>query len=112
MDLGIRNRVALVTGASAGLGAAIALQLAQEGAIVAVAARRRDRLDEMVAACLATGAPAAAAFPFDQGDGASIESLIPSVRERFGNIDIFIANGGGPKPGTYLGVSISDWDKA
>jgi 3-oxoacyl-[acyl-carrier protein] reductase len=112
MDLGIRNRVALVTGASAGLGAAISLELAREGAIVAVAARRGDLLNKIATDAVASGASDAAAFEFDQEDSQSIDALISNVQRRFGKIDIFVANGGGPAPGTFLDVAMADWDKA
>jgi len=110
MDLGIRGRVALVTGASSGIGEAVALALAGEGVKLAVAARRRERLEGVAAEAKARGAADARAFEVDLGDSGSIQRLIVDVRSAFGDVDILVANGGGPKPGTFLDKSLADWD--
>jgi 3-oxoacyl-[acyl-carrier protein] reductase len=112
MDLRIRGRVALVTGASAGIGAACALALASEGARVAVAARRMPLLEDVVERAKGRGAPDAAAFAVDLGDETSVASLLGAVAERFGGVDILVANGGGPRPGTYRDMALHDWDTA
>lgn len=112
MDLGIRDRVALVTGASSGLGKACALALAAEGVRVAVAARRRPELDAVAAKAREAGSPDARAFTVDLAEADSIERLLRDAREAFGSIDIVIANSGGPKPGTLLQTSRDDWDAA
>ncbi len=112
MDLAIRDKVALVTGASSGLGKACALALAAEGARVAVAARRREDLEAVAAQARDAGSPEARAFTVDLTDARSIEALLRDVRDAFGGADILIANGGGPKPGTLLQTSPDDWDAA
>lgn len=112
MDLGIGGRVALVTGASSGLGKACALALACEGVRVAVAARRRDELERVCAQAREQGAPDARPFNVDLSDARSIEALLRDVREAFGTVDIFVANSGGPKPGTLTQTSPDDWDGA
>ena len=112
MDLQIRGRVALVTGASAGIGAACALALADEGARVAVAARRGALLDEIAAQALRRGAPDAAAFAVDLDSEPSVGALLHAVGERFGGVDILVANGGGPRPGAYRELHLADWDAA
>lgn len=112
VDLQIRNRVALVTGASSGLGKACALALAPEGVRVAVAARRRDRLESVAAEAREAGAPEARAFTVDLSDARSIDALLRDVRDAFGGVDILIANSGGPKPGSLVQTSPDDWDAA
>jgi 3-oxoacyl-[acyl-carrier protein] reductase len=112
MDLGIRGKIALVTGASSGLGKACALALAAEGVKVAVAARRREELEAVAAQARRAGASEARAFTLDLTDPQSIGTLLRDVREAFGGIDILIANSGGPKPGTVLQKTLDDWDAA
>jgi 3-oxoacyl-[acyl-carrier protein] reductase len=112
MDFAIRNKVALVTGASSGLGKACALALADEGVRLAVAARRPAALEAVAAEASARGAADARAFTVDLSDAASIERLVADVRAVFGQVDILVANGGGPKRGTFTEVTIDDWDVA
>ena len=112
MDLGIAGKVALVTGASSGIGAAVAEHLARQGVTLAIAARRRERLDELAARALSLGAAEARAFTVDQNEPAAMTKLVDEVRDAFGRVDIVIANGGGPKPGTFLAQTIADWDFA
>jgi 3-oxoacyl-[acyl-carrier protein] reductase len=112
MDLGIRGRTALVTGASAGIGAAVALSLAREGVRLAVAARRSAGLDSVVAEAKRVGAPDAAAFSLDLSDSDSIALALERLAREFGKPDILVLNGGGPKPGRLSEMALSDWDAA
>lgn len=112
MDLGIGDRVALITGGSSGLGKACALALAAEGARIAVAARRREELESVCVHARAQGARDARAFVVDLSDSRSIDALLRDVREAFGTVDIFVANSGGPKPGTFTQTAPDDWDAA
>lgn len=110
MDLQIKNRVALITGASSGLGQACALALAAEGARVAVAARRLPELEKTAAHARDLGAPDARPFNVDLTDSHSIDHLVRDVHDAFGGVDILIANSGGPKPGTFTQATGDNWD--
>ncbi|MCC5870356.1 MAG: SDR family oxidoreductase [Gammaproteobacteria bacterium] len=91
MDLELTGRVALVTGASRGIGRAIAQGLAAEGARLVIAARGSEALEETQRALEATGAEVLA-VPADVGDDASVTALVEKAREHFGRIDILISN--------------------
>jgi len=91
MNLELAGKVALVTGASRGIGRAIAEGLAAEGARLVIAARGAEALDETQRALEATGADVLA-VPADVGDDASVEALVEKARARFGKIDILISN--------------------
>jgi 3-oxoacyl-[acyl-carrier protein] reductase len=111
MDLGIRGKVALVTGASSGLGKACALALAAEGAAIAVCARRAAQLEEVAVQARDLGAPQARGFETDLSDSSSIDTMLRAVKQEFGRVDILIANSGGPKPGAFTKLSAQDWDE-
>ena len=91
MDLQLTGKVALVTGASRGIGRAIAEGLAAEGVRLVIAARGAEPLDETQRALEATGAEVLA-VPADVGNDASVRSLVEKARDRFGKIDILISN--------------------
>ena len=101
-----------MTGASAGIGEAVALALAAEGARLAVAARRRDLLEQVAAQARAAGAQEARAFTVDQSSAESIARLCREVEAQCGPIEILVINGGGPRPGTFSQMAPGDWDSA
>jgi len=91
MDLS--GRVALVTGASRGIGAAVAVELARRGAHVVITARTQGGLEETDDAIRAGGG-AATLLPLDLMDGVALDALGPSLFERFRRLDIMVANAG------------------
>jgi 3-oxoacyl-[acyl-carrier protein] reductase len=104
MDLGLANRVALVTGASAGLGLAIARELSQEGASVAIAARREDLLKQEAAAISAATKQRVLPVPGDVTISGEAERIARAAGEALGPIDILVANAGGP-PSTLFATT-------
>ncbi len=85
---------ALVTGASSGIGRATALALAREGADVALAARRADRLEAVADAIRADHGRTALVVPTDVSDEAAVEALVDHALDRFGGLDVAVANAG------------------
>src|SRR5581483_9867632 len=110
MNLEIAGKTALVTGASSGIGEAVAVALAREGVRLAIAARRADRLAVLADRARSLGAQDARGFVFDQSDGASIDKMLSAVRDAFGDVAIVVLNGGGPKPGRFSEAALDDWD--
>jgi 3-oxoacyl-[acyl-carrier protein] reductase len=96
MELGLQGRKALVTGASAGLGLACAQALAAEGVEVALVSRSEARLDEA-----AISIPGARTFAADVADVEQRRAMMERAEQELGQIDIVIANAGGPPPGTF-----------
>jgi len=112
VNLRINGRVALVTGASAGLSEAVALELAREGATLALAARRANLLNAVALKAEQAGAKSARGFVADFYDRDAVRRLVSDVERAYGKIDILVVNGEGPKPGSFLDMSIDDWDRA
>jgi len=107
----LEGRVALVTGASQGIGHACALALAREGASVAVAARNREKLDELVAEIAAAGGKSAAfVVVMDVSDEAQVKSGIKSALGQFGKIDILVNNAGITRDQLVMRMKRADWD--
>jgi 3-oxoacyl-[acyl-carrier protein] reductase len=108
VDLGLKNRTALVLGASGGLGGAIATALAAEGARVAVAGRSREAVDKTVAAITEAGGQAIA-LTWDLADLGAIEPNVRRVESELGPVDILVNNTGGPPPTPVAGQSAEAW---
>jgi 3-oxoacyl-[acyl-carrier protein] reductase len=96
MDLQLNGRAALVTGASSGLGLAIARELSQEGASVAMVARREDLLRKEAAEISAATSHRALPVPGDVAEKGEAERVVAAAVEVLGPIDILVANAGGP----------------
>jgi 3-oxoacyl-[acyl-carrier protein] reductase len=111
MDLGLTKSVALVTASSKGLGRATALQLAREGARVVLCARGKDALEATRDDIAALGAEVLA-LPADVSAPEAPEALVAAALKRFGQLDILVANAGGPPPGEFLSFDESAWEAA
>ena len=105
----LTNQVALVTGASRGLGKAIALALAQEGASIAAVARSEDALKETLEVIRAAG-ETAEPFALDVADGAAVEATVEKITARFEHIDILINNAGVTRDGLLARMTSEAWD--
>ncbi|MFN3742136.1 MAG: SDR family oxidoreductase [Anaerolineales bacterium] len=111
MDLGLKDKVALVTAASKGLGRAAAREFAREGAQV-VMCSRSDALDKAAEAIRAETGAQVLAVRADLTRAEDIEALVEATLREFGRIDILFANSGGPKPGNFLNLTPMDWEEA
>jgi 3-oxoacyl-[acyl-carrier protein] reductase len=106
---GLAGRIALVTGASQGIGRAVALELARAGATVALAARNEAKLSEVAAEIEAAGGEAAA-FALDVASEESIKAGARAVIERFGKVEILVNNAGITRDGLMMAMKRADWD--
>jgi 3-oxoacyl-[acyl-carrier protein] reductase len=111
MDLGLKDKVALVLGAGGGLGSAIALTLAKEGARVALADIDVAAVERVVAEITAVGGKAMA-VPFDLADRAATEARVTEVEAGFGPVDVLVNNTGGPPPTPASGQDPVLWSKS
>lgn len=102
-------RVALVTGASQGIGRACALALGKSGVSVALAARSQEKLTQVAGELSAMGV-ANAVFPMDVADEESVKSAVKAVIERFGKVDILVNNAGVTRDTLLMRMKRSDWD--
>ena len=98
MDLLLTDKTALVTGASAGIGRAIARGLAAEGVRTAIVARRTDRLESLSSDIVAAGGPAPVIVTADVMDEEAIDAIAHEAREGLGRVDILINCAGGSRP--------------
>jgi 3-oxoacyl-[acyl-carrier protein] reductase len=107
--MSLSGRVALVTGASQGIGRACALRLAQAGASVAVAARNQEKLNEVVSEINSTGGKAGA-FVIDVADEEQIKAGAKAAIAQFGKIDILVNNAGITRDQLVMRMKRADWD--
>ena len=107
--MNLSGRVALVTGASQGIGRSCALKLASAGATVAVAARNQEKLNELVAEITGAGGKAGA-FALDVSDEAQIKSACKRSIAQFCKIDILVNNAGITRDQLVMRMKRADWD--
>jgi 3-oxoacyl-[acyl-carrier protein] reductase len=106
---GVSGRIALVTGASQGIGRACALALAEGGAAIALAARNQEKLAHVAHEIEAKGGKAAA-FRMDVGSEDEVKAAIKAAIDHFGKIDILVNNAGVTKDTLLLRMKRADWD--
>lgn len=109
MNEAIKGKVVLITGGSTGLGAETARHLASRGALVAVAARRKDKLDEVVGQIAAAGGQARA-YPLDVADKGQFKAVVDAVIADFGRLDVLINNAGLMPIRPMIEVNTDEWD--
>ena len=112
MDMQLKGRTALVTGASAGIGRGIALALAAEGVKLALTARRVDRLREVAAEITAAGGPAPVLIEQDMYAEDAAQRLASEAVKGLGRVDILVNNAGGSRSFKDLHVSEAQWQEA
>ena len=106
---GVEGRVALVTGASQGIGRACALLLANSGAKVALCARNQEKLDELAGEIKSNGGDATA-FKLDVGNENEIKAVVKAVIAQYGKVDILVNNAGITRDQLVMRMKRADWD--
>lgn len=112
MDFGIKGKVALVGGASQGIGYAASAALAAEGAKVAICARREDILNEAAERLRSESGASICAIVADLSKAEDVDRVLETTRSELGEIDILVANTGGPPPGRFSNLDEAAWDAA
>ncbi|TLN23906.1 SDR family oxidoreductase [bacterium] len=112
MNLHLDGKIALVTGASQGLGYAVALALSREGARVALNSRNLDKLQKSAEAIESQTGNEVKPFAMDVADPRAADTLIDQVVNAFGGLDLLLANAGGPPAGSFETFTDDDWQHA
>ncbi len=112
MFMGIlQGRIAFISGASRGIGKAIALAFAKEGAVLGLVARDEAKLQEVAAACLSAGASSVQVKAFDIQDKEACEEGVKSFAKDAGGLDILVNNAGITRDNLLMRMGEEDWDK-
>jgi len=111
MDFGLKNKVAFVAASSQGLGRAVAMELANEGASVIICGRTQDVLAKTEAEIKSKGSPVLT-LTGDLSIAADRERIIDATLKKFSKVDILVTNTGGPPSGKFEEFNEKDWDKA
>ena len=112
MDLGLKNRVALVAASSQGLGLATAEAFAAEGCRVAMCARNEQTLQVAAEKIRKQFGAEVFAEAFDVGNPTSVSRFVAAVANKFGSVDICVTNAGGPPAKGFLAATLDDWQRA
>jgi 3-oxoacyl-[acyl-carrier protein] reductase len=112
MNLGLKDRVALVAASSQGIGRATAVAFAAEGCRVAMCARNAPTLQSAAEQIKKQHDADVLAEAFDVTDAAAVSQFVASVAQRFGSVDICVTNAGGPPAKGFLAASLEEWQRA
>jgi len=112
MDFGVKDKVAVVTGASEGLGKAIALVLGQEGARVAITARRSEQLDSAASEIRDQTGADVLAVTGDMSAKANVETFIGAVVDKWDTVHVLVNNVGRAMRGKFADLSQDEWRNA
>ncbi|MCQ3975940.1 MAG: 3-oxoacyl-ACP reductase, partial [Anaerolineae bacterium] len=112
MDLGLKDKVALVTASSKGLGWACALALAREGAKVAICARDGKALKAAADEIVMTTGSEVLAVPSDMANSRDIQQVVKETVKHFGKLQILVTNAGGPPAGNFTDFEDRQWQEA
>ncbi len=112
MDLGLKGKVALVAGASQGMGRATVLLFAREGAKVGMCARGEVALNEAAQMIRRESGGEVLAMVADMTKAEDIQRFVNQTAEHYGRLDIVVNNAGGPPPGEFMKFSDEDWSAA
>ena len=112
MNTGLQGKVAIVAGASQGMGRATAHAFAAEGAVVAMCARTEKTLQAAAAEIRKATSAEIFAQAVDVSDPSEVKQFVGEVASRFGQVNVCVANAAGPPPKTFLDISLEDWQSA
>jgi 3-oxoacyl-[acyl-carrier protein] reductase len=112
MDLQLKDKTALVTGASMGIGRAIAKALAAEGVKIAIVARRRNLLEALADEIAGAGGAKPIVFETDVMQDGAVKRLAAAAREALGHVDILVNSAGGSQPAIGIDAPDDAWDHA
>jgi 3-oxoacyl-[acyl-carrier protein] reductase len=111
MNLGLKNKIAIVTAASQGLGKASSLALAQEGATVVICSRRQKEITETASEIQKITKATVIPVVADVSKPEDIERLVAEAKQRYGTVHVLVNNAGGPPTGDILSLKDEDWQK-
>jgi 3-oxoacyl-[acyl-carrier protein] reductase len=112
MRIDLSGRVAVVSGASAGLGRAIAQGLAEAGADAVIGSRREDAIRRAAQEIAAATGRTVVGVPADVSQPSGVDRLLGAAQTHFGRLHILVANAGGPPPGSALALTDQQWEQA
>jgi 3-oxoacyl-[acyl-carrier protein] reductase len=112
MEMGLKNRVAIVAASSQGLGRATAEAFAAEGCRLAICARNQQALNAVAEKIRGEYKAEVLAEPFDVTDAGAVRDFVNAVVQKFGGIDICVPNAGGPPAKGFLATTIDEWKRA